>query len=104
MKWKKFRFVAEPGENTFDWTINIPVFVAYAAIALIILFGSFFTVAEGQKALITTFGKASDTIYSAVMHIHTAVEEVVISELIAEIDRKAGTQKKHPRYEKKKRN
>ena len=41
--------------------------------------------------------------YSAVMHIHTAVEEVVISELIAEVDRKAGTQKKHPRYKKKKR-
>lgn len=35
--------------------------------------------------------------YSAVMHIHTAVEEVVISELIVEIDRKNATQKKKPR-------
>lgn len=35
--------------------------------------------------------------YSAVMHIHTAVEEVVITELVAEMDRKTGTQKKRPR-------
>ena len=36
--------------------------------------------------------------YSAVMHIHTAVEEVVITDLIAEQDRKTGEQKKHPRF------
>lgn len=36
--------------------------------------------------------------YSAVMHIHTAVEEVVITDLIAEQDRKTGEQKKRPRF------
>ena len=36
--------------------------------------------------------------YSAVMHIHTAVEEVVITNLIAEQDRKTGEQKKNPRF------
>ncbi len=77
MKWKKFRFVAEPGENTFDWTINIPVFVAYTVIVLAILIGSFFTVAEGQKVLITTFGKASDTIYSAGMHVKLPIIQSV---------------------------
>ena len=76
MKWKKFRFVAEPGED-FDWTINLFVFAVYAVIAIVILFGSFFTVAEGQKALITTFGKASDTIYSAGMHMKLPIIQSV---------------------------
>jgi len=40
----------------------------YGILALIIIFGSFFIVSEGQKALITTFGKASDHIYGAGMH------------------------------------
>lgn len=35
--------------------------------------------------------------YAAVMHIHTAVEEVVITELLMELDRKNNTQKKRPR-------
>lgn len=69
MKWKKFRFVAEEGERDFDWSINIPVFIGYGIVALILIFGSFFTVPEGQKALITTFGKASDHIYGAGMHL-----------------------------------
>lgn len=69
MKWKKFRFVAEEGERNFDWTVNIPVFIGYGIVALILLFGTFFTVSEGQKALITTFGKASNTIYSAGIHL-----------------------------------
>ena len=68
MKWKKYRFVAEPGETDFDWTVNIPVFIVYAIVALILLFGSFFTIPEGQKALVTTFGKASEHIYGAGMH------------------------------------
>lgn len=68
MKWKKFRFVAEEGERNFDWTVNIPVFIGYGIVALILLFGTFFTVSEGQKALVTTFGKASNTIYGAGIH------------------------------------
>lgn len=68
MKWKKYRFVADANETDFDWTINIPIYVAYAIIGVIMLFGSFFTVPEGQKALITTFGKASEHIYGAGMH------------------------------------
>lgn len=68
MKWKKYRFVAEEGERGFDWTVNIPVFIGYGIVALILLFGTFFTVSEGQKALITTFGKASNTIYGAGIH------------------------------------
>ena len=68
MKWKKYRFVAEEGERGFDWTVNIPVFIGYGIVALILLFGTFFTVSEGQKALVTTFGKASNTIYGAGIH------------------------------------
>ena len=68
MKWKKYRFVAEEGERNFDWSVNIPVFIGYGIVALILLFGTFFTVSEGQKALITTFGKASNTIYGAGIH------------------------------------
>lgn len=68
MKWKKFRFVADANETDFDWTINLPIYAAYALIGVIMLFGSFFTVPEGQKALITTFGKASEHIYGAGMH------------------------------------
>lgn len=34
--------------------------------------------------------------YSAVMHIHTAVEEVVITDLIAEQDRKTGEPEEAP--------
>ena len=69
MKWKKYRFVAEEGERGFDWTVNIPIFIGYGIVALILLFGTFFTVSEGQKALVTTFEKASNTIYSAGIHV-----------------------------------
>lgn len=70
MKFKKFRFVGEEKDARDDvfWS-NLFLFIGYGILFFIILFGSFFTVAEGQKALITTFGKASDTIYSAGMHI-----------------------------------
>ena len=69
MKWKKYRFVADEGETDFNWSINIPVFIGYAILALLFIFGTFFTVSEGQKALVTTFGKASEHIYSAGMHL-----------------------------------
>ena len=36
--------------------------------------------------------------YGAVLHIHTAVEEVMITDLIAEQDRKTKAIKKHPRF------
>ena len=36
--------------------------------------------------------------YTAVMHIHTAVEEVTITHLIAEQDKKTGEQKRRPRF------
>lgn len=36
--------------------------------------------------------------YGAVMHIHTAVEEVTVTQLIAEYDRKTGAEKKRPRF------
>lgn len=70
MKFKKFRFVGEEKDARDDvfWS-NLFLFIGYGILFFIILFGSFFTVAEGQKALVTTFGKASDTIYSAGMHI-----------------------------------
>lgn len=44
MKWKKYRFVADANETDFDWSINIPIYAAYALIGIIMLFGSFFTV------------------------------------------------------------
>lgn len=69
MKWYRYHFIAEENETDFDPTINILVYLGYAILGLILLFGSFFTVSEGQKALITTFGKASNTIYSAGVHI-----------------------------------
>lgn len=68
MKWNKFRFVAEENETDFDWTVNIPLFLGYGIVALVLIFSSFFTVPEGQKSLITTFGRASDNILSAGFH------------------------------------
>jgi len=66
MKWNKWHFV-KTNEND-DMTINIPIYIAYAFLGIVLLFGTFFTVSEGQKALVTTFGKASNTIYSAGIH------------------------------------
>ena len=36
--------------------------------------------------------------YGAVMHIHTAVEEVTVTQLLVEYDRKTGAEKKRPRF------
>lgn len=70
MKMKKLRFVAESNEEKeTTGVINGFLFAGYALVAATIIFGSFFTVPEGQKALITTFGRASNTIYGAGMHI-----------------------------------
>lgn len=67
MKWNKWHFVAETPHD--DTSINFLIYGAYAVIGLVLLFGTFFTVSEGQKALVTTFGRASDHIYGAGIHV-----------------------------------
>ena len=70
MKFKKFRFVAEnQSEEDAVTPANVFLFIGYAIVGAIIFFGSWFTVSEGQKALITTFGRASEHIYGAGIHL-----------------------------------
>lgn len=70
MKFKKFRFIAEnQSEEDTVTPANVFLFIGYAIVGLIIFFGSWFTVSEGQKALITTFGRASEHIYGAGIHL-----------------------------------
>lgn len=67
MKFKNMHFIKENQND--DTSINILLYIGYAIVGIILLFGTFFTVSEGQKALVTTFGKASNTIYGAGIHV-----------------------------------
>ena len=67
MRWNKWHFIKTQADD--DMTINIPIYIGYGIIGLVLLFGTFFTVSEGQKALVTTFGRASNHIYSAGLHV-----------------------------------
>lgn len=67
MKWNKWHFIKTQADD--DMTINIPIYIGYGIMGLVLLFGTFFTVSEGQKALVTTFGRASNHIYSAGLHV-----------------------------------
>lgn len=67
MKWHRWHFVKENERD--DTSVNFLIYGLYALVGIILLFGTFFTVSEGQRALITTFGKASSTIYGAGVHV-----------------------------------
>ena len=55
-----------------DWIVEHPKKAAAIAgiglVALSIVFGGFYTNKEGEKSLLTTFGKASETIHGAGLH------------------------------------
>lgn len=67
MKWHRWHFVKENERD--DTSINFLIYGLYALVGIILFFGTFFTISEGEKALITTFGKASNTIYGAGVHV-----------------------------------
>ena len=73
MKWMKFYF--EPSEKNnedaqFVENFKSVFFTILQWLAvLIFVFGSWFTVAEGERAILTTFGKASNHIYEAGLHV-----------------------------------
>ena len=67
MKWHRWHFVKENERD--DTSINFLLYGLYALVGIILFFGTFFTISEGEKALITTFGKASNTIYGAGVHV-----------------------------------
>jgi len=76
MKFKKFYFSPNNGyEDAYNNDKNGELILAVISTALlwilglIFLFGSWFTVAEGERSLLTTFGKASDHIYEAGLHV-----------------------------------
>lgn len=67
MKWHRWHFVKENERD--DTSVNFLIYGLYALVGIILFFGTFFTISEGEKALITTFGKASNTIYGAGVHV-----------------------------------
>lgn len=74
MKWKKFYFVPNDGynmdnDNVVDVILSALFTGALWILCLIFIFGSWFTVAEGERAILTTFGKASNHIYEAGLHV-----------------------------------
>ena len=76
MKWKKLYFEPNGGyqEAIIEDRIGDLLLSAVATIIqwiaiLGILFGTIFINAEGERSIITTFGKASETVYSAGMHV-----------------------------------
>lgn len=78
MKWKKMHFIPQEHDSKDDVKIaNTFLFIGYGIVFLILFFGSFFTVPEGQKALVTTFGRASQTIYGAGVHIKAPIVQGV---------------------------
>ena len=73
MKWQVFYF--EPSEkNNEDAQFMenaksvVSTILQWLAV-LIFVFGSWFTVSEGERAILTTFGKASNHIYEAGLHV-----------------------------------
>ena len=74
MKWNKFYFTPNNGYNLDnDDMLDVSLSAAMTGILWIVgltfIFGSWFTVAEGERAILTTFGKASNTIYEAGLHV-----------------------------------
>lgn len=67
MKWHRWHFIKENERD--DTSVNFLIYGLYALVGIILFFGTFFTISEGEKALITTFGKASNTIYGAGVHV-----------------------------------
>lgn len=74
MKFNKFYFKPNNGyvtenDDMFDVFLSIICTAILWIIGLIFVFGSWFTVAEGERAILTTFGKASNNIYEAGLHV-----------------------------------
>lgn len=74
MKFNKFYFKPNNGyvtenDDMFDVFLSIICTAVLWIIGLIFVFGSWFTVAEGERAILTTFGKASNNIYEAGLHV-----------------------------------
>ena len=74
MKFSKFYFKPNNGyvmenDDMFDVFLSIICTAILWIMGLIFVFGSWFTVAEGERAILTTFGKASNNIYEAGLHV-----------------------------------
>ena len=76
MKWKKLYFSPNDGyEDAFmndkfgDLIASIISTIIQWILILGITFGTIFINAEGERSIITTFGKASETVYAAGMHV-----------------------------------
>lgn len=74
MKFNKFYFKPNNGyvmenDDMFDVILSVICTAVLWIIGLIFVFGSWFTVAEGERAILTTFGKASNNIYEAGLHV-----------------------------------
>ena len=74
MKFNKFYFKPNNGyvtenDDMFDVFLSIICTAILWIIGLVFVFGSWFTVAEGERAILTTFGKASNNIYEAGLHV-----------------------------------
>lgn len=74
MKFNKFYFKLNNGyvmenDDMFDVFLSVICTAVLWIIGLIFVFGSWFTVAEGERAILTTFGKASNHIYEAGLHV-----------------------------------
>ena len=74
MKFNKFYFKPNNGyvmenDDMFDVFLSVICTAVLWIIGLIFVFGSWFTVAEGERAILTTFGKASNNIYEAGLHV-----------------------------------
>ena len=74
MKFNKFYFKPNNGyvtenDDMFDVFLSVICTAVLWIVGLIFVFGSWFTVAEGERAILTTFGKASNSIYEAGLHV-----------------------------------
>lgn len=74
MKFNKFYFKPNNGyvmenDDMFDVFLSVICTAILWIMGLIFIFGSWFTVAEGERAILTTFGKASNNIYEAGLHV-----------------------------------
>lgn len=74
MKFNKFYFKPNNGyvmenDDMFDVFLSVICTAVLWIMGLVFIFGSWFTVAEGERAILTTFGKASNNIYEAGLHV-----------------------------------
>lgn len=74
MKFNKFYFKPNNGyvmenDNMFDVFLSVICTAVLWIIGLVFVFDSWFTVTEGERAILTTFGKASNHIYEAGLHV-----------------------------------